>query len=183
MAQAANGQAHSRAATRRIQNNTPTASGLGAAGDNLATAIGQAITVSLAPIVAQLFQQLAGQAQKTACLYCAARRKITQTAYAEALAAARTEYEIARNAAAELGHEPPEWAEPEPPALPDVQEAFTWVPVQPVRGAAPVTIPVCYDDLPDRPAEDAPAPAPVQPAYRDAGFVTGDGRPVVVQAG
>lgn len=175
------GQANGRAATRRVQNNTPT-HGAGAAGDALA----QAVVAAWAPFAAQLAQHITQLAQalapqKTGCLYCAARRKITQTAYAAALAAARTEYEIARKAAAELGSEAPEWTEPEPPALPEVQEAFTWVPVQPVKGAAPVTIPVCYDDLPDRPAEDAPAqPAGPQAPYRPAGLVDVAGRQILV---
>jgi len=170
----ANGHASaSRAARRRVANDTPTL-GAGAAGDTLAQVIGVAVAQALAPMLAQLVPQ------KTGCLYCCARLKIVQTAWAGALAAARTVWEIACKAAAELGDSAPEWAEPQPPALPEVQEAFTWVPVQPVRGAAPVTIPVCYDDLPDRPAEDAPAEAQ-GPAFRDVGIVTGDGRPVVAQ--
>lgn len=171
----ANGHAPGRAAARRVRNNTPTPSGAGAGGDALAGVVGFAVAQALAPLLAKLVPQ------KTGCLYCCARRKIAQTAYTTALASAHTEWEIACKAAAELGNAAPEWAEPEPPALPEVQEAFTWVPVQPVKGHAPVTIPVCYDCLPDRPAEDAPA-EPAGPAYRDAGLVTGDGRQVVVQA-
>lgn len=159
-----------RAARRRIENNTPTPSGAGAGGDALAQVVGFAVAQALAPMLAQLAPQ------KTGCLYCCARRKIAQTAYATALASARTEWEIACKAAAELGNPAPEWSEPEPPALPEVQEAFTWVPVQPVAGQAPVTIPVCYDDLPDRPAEPAPPPD------RRTGLVTADGRQIVARS-
>lgn len=160
-----------RAATRRISNNTPT-HGAGAGGDALATAIGQQVAMNLAPFIAQLAQQLAAQAQKIACCYCAARRKIAEHQHLLAVAALRHEYEIACKAAAELGDAAPEWAEPGAPELPAVQEAFTWVPVQPAPGAPPTSVPVCYDDLPTEPAG---------PVERPTGLVTADGRPVVAR--
>ena len=160
--------ANGRAAVRRAQNNTPTLGG-GTATDTLAKLIGEAVALHLAPLIGQLAQALA--AQKTACVYCAARAKMAGHAHAKAVEALRAEQEIAAKAAAELGGAPPELTLPEF-APPGIQEAFTWVPVVIAPGQPPTSVPVCFDCLPEEP-QTAPA------GPRATGLVTGDGRPVV----
>lgn len=150
-----------------------------AAENTLAVAIGQAVAVQLGQLLQPVIRMLphvatAAAGQKTGCVYCCGRRKAAEHAHAEAVEALQREYQIACQAAADLGDTPPELTLPTV-ELPEIQEAFTWVPVHTGHGLA--VIPVCYDDLP------APDGEPAGPAFRETGLVTADGRPVVAQAG
>lgn len=163
--------------------------------NELATAIGKAVAGEVAKFLLQspaegvppLFHQImAGllaplQPQKTACLYCAARRKTMITAGNALLVAAQQEYNIAVENAVAAAEEPPEFTPPDLPELPPVQEACTWIPVVVAKGYPPCAVPVCFDDMPDQPAEPAELAGAVEPKapFRQVGLVTPDGRQIV----
>lgn len=126
---AGNGHAPApRAERRRIENNTPTASGLGAGQDALAKVIGESVALHLANILGQILPQM--RPQGTACLFCALAAK-------QELAAYQVACENAQKAAEDI---------PEPPQ-PPIQQAFTWAPVAAAPNMPPVPGPVCFDHL------------------------------------
>jgi hypothetical protein len=159
--------------------------------NELATAIGQAVAGQLAQLmfaspaegVPPLFHQvMAGlllplKPQKTACVYCAARRKMTIAAGNAVLKAAGDEHAIAVKNALDAAEPEPEFTPPELPELPGVQEACTWVPVVVAKGYPPCSVPVCFDDLPESPAADVDEPD--KPAFRQMGLVDLAGRPIL----
>jgi hypothetical protein len=120
-----NGHPPTRAARRRIENNTPAASGLGTAEDTLARVIGETVALRLAELLARL-----PQPQQTGCSVCCIQAKQAQQAHAIAV-------ENAKKAA-----EP----EPDPPQMP-IQAAFTTGPVYVAPEQPPVWLPVCFDHL------------------------------------
>lgn len=125
---AANGHPPTRAARRRVENNTPMPSGVGAAQEGLANVIGQAVAVHLAQVLGQILPQL--RPQGTACLFCAIEAKRVLAAYQVAC-------ENAQAAAEDI---------PQPPQ-PPIQQAFTWSPVASGPNVPPVAAPVCFDHL------------------------------------
>ena len=164
----ANGQAPNRAARRRAENNTRGPNGLGTAEDTLAKVIGESVALHLAPLL-----------QPAACALCATRRKIAQRIWEAAVQAVLREHEVKiTNAMAAAEPPPPDPVLPDPPELPGVQKAFTWLPIVLRPGLPPQVLPVCYDDMPASAAE-----AGVPPQVRETGLVLPDGRPVVAQSG
>ena len=165
-----------RAARRRVANNTPTGAGVGTAEATLADVIGQAVALHLAQLLPQM---LAGQPWQPACVVCAMVRKQAELAWRAQVEAIVAEYRVAvENAKAAAEEQPPEPELPAQPALPDVQQSSTWVPILLRPDLAPQPLPVCYDHLPAT-AEQAGLP----PQQRETGLVFPDGRPIVARGG
>jgi hypothetical protein len=132
----ANGHPPTRAERRRVENNTPMPSGVGAAQEGLANVIGQAVAVHLANVLGQILPQM--RPQGTACLFCALEAK-------QALAAYQVACENAQKAAEDIP----------PPPQPPIQQAFTWSPIAAGPNVPPVAVPVCFDHLQAGPPQRA----------------------------
>ena len=172
----ASGNGLDRAARRRIERNTPAASGLGHAEDSLAKVIGESVALHLGQLLGQVLPQVAVQ---PACVVCAMVRKQAELAWRAQVEAVVAGYRAAvENAKAAAEEQPPEPELPAQPALPDVQQSCTWVPIVLRPDLVPQPLPVCYDHMPAT-AEQAGLP----PQQRETGLVFPDGRPIVARGG
>jgi hypothetical protein len=120
---------------------------------NLAQVIARTVAEVLAGMLPQaLHQAMQGQPWQPGCLFCVNEHKQAMMGHAVAV-------QNAQQAA-----EPP----PDPPQV-NIQQAITFVPMQPAPNLPPVPVPVCYDHH------------QAQPGGRPVGLVLPDGTPIVAR--